>query len=62
MNKLNVKKDEDKDDEYKDVNSQGLKSDESVINKTEEEEALTDCLMSTNVPIKVVNYVIENIS
>ena len=33
MNKLNVKKDEDQCDEYKDENSQALNINESVINK-----------------------------
>ena len=36
-NKLNVKKEEDKDDEYKDGDSKYLNSNESVINKTESE-------------------------
>ena len=62
MNKPNVKKDEYKDDEYKDDNSQAPKSDEGVINKTEEEEELTDCLMSKKFLIKVVNNVIGSIS
>ena len=62
MNKLNVKKNEDKDDEYKDDNSQSLKSDESLINKNEEEELFTYRLMLVNFPIKVINYVIGTIS
>ena len=33
LNKLNVKKDDNKDDEYKDDNSQALNSNESVIKK-----------------------------
>ena len=53
MNKLNVKKDKDNDEEYKDENSEAQKSDEGLINKTEEEEALIDHLMSMNFPIKV---------
>ena len=38
MNKLKVNNNEDNDDEYKDEYSISLKNDESVINKTEEEE------------------------
>ena len=57
MNKLKVNNNEDKDDEYKDENSADLKNDESVINKTEEEEALIERLMSMNFQLKVVNYV-----
>ena len=37
LNKLNVKKYEDEDNEYKGENSAALKIDESVINKSEEE-------------------------
>ena len=33
---MNVEKDEDKDNEYKEDNSESPKSDERVINKTEE--------------------------
>ena len=36
--KMKVTNNEDIDDEYKDENSQALNSNESVINKTEEEE------------------------
>ena len=36
LNKLSVKNNEDKDDEYKDDNSQALKSDEIVTKKAEE--------------------------
>ena len=36
MNNLNVKKGEDKYDEYKEDNSEAPKSDEVLINKTEE--------------------------
>ena len=39
VNKLKVNNNEDKDDEYKYENSATLKNYESVINKTEEEEA-----------------------
>ena len=35
MNNLNVEKDEDKDDKYKEDNPETPKSNESVINKTE---------------------------
>ena len=52
------KKYEDKDDEWKTDNSEAPKCGESVINKTEAEEALTDCLMSINFPIKFIKYVI----
>ena len=34
---MSVKKDEDKDNEYKDDNLQATKSDENMINKVEEE-------------------------
>ena len=50
------------DDEYKYENSQDHNSNESVIDKTEEEEALIERLMSTNSPLEDVNYVIGNIS
>ena len=59
---MNIKKDEDKQDEYKENNSEAPKRDESVINETEGEESLTDHLMPTNFPIKLINYVIVNIS
>ena len=49
VNKINVDKDEDNDDEYKEDNLEAPKSDESVINKNKIKEALTDRLMSTNV-------------
>ena len=62
MNKLDVNKDEYKDDKSKYDNSQALNSNESVINKNEAEEALTDQLMSTNFSINMVNYVIGTIS
>ena len=62
MNKLKVKNDEDKDDEYKDDNSQSHKSDESVINKSEEEESLTDLFISMNFPIKFINCMLVTIS
>ena len=62
FNKLNFKKGEDKDNEYKYYTSQDLNSSESVINKTESEEALNDHLMTVNSSIKVVNNVIGNIS
>ena len=62
MNNLNVKKNEDKDDEYEEYNSEDPKSDEIETNNTEEEEAFTDCLMSMNFPIKIINYVIGIIS
>ena len=60
LNKLNVKKDKDNDEEYKDENSEAQKSDEGLINKTEEEEALIGYLMSMNFPVKVNSYVIGN--
>ena len=50
------------DDKYKDDNYQYLKSNVSIINKTEEEEALIERLISINLPLKVLNYVIGNIS
>ena len=62
LNKLNVKKDDDTDGEYRDDNSQALKTYESVINKTEEEEALTDLLMSMHFMIKFVKYLMDTIS
>ena len=46
LNIMNLHKYEERDDEYKDKNSQTLNSNESVINKIEPEEALTDWLMS----------------
>ena len=46
MNNLNVKKDEDNEDKYKGDNSGAPKSDESVINKTDEDELLTGRFMS----------------
>ena len=51
---MNVDKDEEKDDEYKEDNSEAPKIGEIVINKTEAEESLTDLLMTMNFPIKVV--------
>ena len=62
MNKLNIKKYIYKDDEYKDDNLQALNTNDSVINKTEAEEALVNRLMSINFSINVANYVIGYIS
>ena len=62
MNKLKINSNGDDDDEYKDEYSAALKNDESVINKTEDEESLIERLMSTNLPLKVVNCVIGTIS
>ena len=62
MDKINVNKDEYKDDKYKEDNSEYPKIDESVINKTEAEESLTDWLMSMNFPIKIIQCAIGNIS
>ena len=59
---MNVDKDENMDDEHKEDNLESPKSDESVIYKTESEEFLTDRLVSINVSIKVIQYVICNIS
>ena len=50
--------DKDMDDEYKEDNSEAPKSDENIINRTESEKALTDCLMSMNFPIKGIHYVV----
>ena len=62
VNKLKVNNNDDNDDEYKDENSAALKNDESVINKTEEEEALIERLMSMDFPLKFLSYVIGTIS
>ena len=62
MNKLIVIKDEDKDEEYKEDNSEAPESDESVIKQTKLEKALTYCLMSIHFPIKLIQYEICTIS
>ena len=62
INNTKVNNNEDNDGEYKDDNFQALNSNESVINKTEEEEALIEILASMNYPTKVVNYVLGTIS
>ena len=59
---MKVNNNEDNDDKYKYDNSQALNSNESVIKKTEEEEALIKRLISMNFPLKVVNSVIGTIS
>ena len=59
---MSVKKDEDKDNEYKDDNLQATKSDENMINKVEDLPSEVDFVMSTNFPIKAVNYVMGSIS
>ena len=58
---MKVTNNKDIDDEYKDDNSQALNSNESVINKIEEEEALIERLVSINFPLEVVNYMIVHI-
>ena len=62
MDKINIDKGEDKDDEYKEDNSEAPKNDEIVINKTESEEALTGHFMIMNFPTKVIQYVIVTVS
>ena len=57
---MNINKDEDMDDEYKYENSQALSINESLIDKNEAEESLTDRLMSIFFSINVINYVIGN--
>ena len=52
LNKLNVKKYDYKDNEYKDDSSQDINSNESLINNTEVEKALTYCLMSMGFLLK----------
>ena len=49
------------DDKDKDENSQALNSSASIINRTEEEESFIERLMSNNLPLKVINYVISTI-
>ena len=44
------------------MNYQAFNSNERVIKKTEEEEALIELLTSMNSPTKVVNYVLGTIS
>ena len=58
---MNVKNDKDKYDEYKEDYPEAPKSDESVINENEEEEALNYQFMSLYFPIQVINYVIGTI-
>ena len=48
-------KDKNIDDKYKDDNLQHHNSNESVINKNKEEEALIGQLMSMNFPLKVIH-------
>ena len=62
VNNLKTMNNKDIDDKYKDEHSQYQNSNESVINKTKEEESLIECLMLMNLPSKVVNDVIGNIS
>ena len=59
--KNNVDKDEDKYNENKEDNSESPKIDESLINKTEVEKVVTDCLMKINFPIKFIQYVVGTI-
>ena len=57
----NLNKDGNKDNECKEDDSESHKSDGSVINKTELEISLTDCWMSTNFPIKFIQYMMGKI-
>ena len=59
---MNINKDRDKDDEYRDNKSQDLNSNAIVINKNEAEQAFTDRLMSMKFSMNVVNYVIVTIN
>ena len=59
---MKVINNKDIDNEYKYENLEDHNSNESVINKTKEEEAFIKMLMSMNFPLKVVNSVIGNIS
>ena len=61
VTKINVDKDEDKDDEYKEDNSEAPKSDGIVTNKTEVEKEFTDCLMPMNFLIRAIQYMISTI-
>ena len=62
VNNLKVTNNKNIDEKQKDDNLQALNSNDSVINKTEEEKALIELLMSTNFPLKDVNHVIGTIS
>ena len=59
---MKVTNKKDNDEEYKEENYQDINSNESVINKTEEEESLIELFMSINLPFKVLNDVIGTIS
>ena len=50
------------DDKYKEENLQHQHDNESVINKTKEEEASIKLLMSMNFQQKVINYVIGTVT
>ena len=50
------------DDEYKEENSQHQHGNESVINKTKQEEAFIKRLMSMNFQQKVIHYVIGTVT
>ena len=52
-------KNKNDDDEYKEENSQHQHGNETVINKTEEEEASIKRLMSTNFKQNFIQYVIN---
>ena len=56
MNNRNI------DDKYKEENWQHLDSNESVINKTKEEEELIKQLMSMDCPHKSIHYEIGTIT
>ena len=47
------------DDEYKEENSQHQEGNESVINRTKEEKALIERLMSMNFKQNVIQYMID---
>ena len=62
INNLKAINNKNIDDKYTYDNSQDNNSNESVINKTKEEEDLMDRLMSMNFPRKVINDVIGTIN
>ena len=50
------------DDKYKDDNLQDQKNNNNVINKTKEENALIEWLMSMNFQRKLIHYGIDTIN